>query len=103
MGHATTRPDTPVNESATADTLSTKATKSLDRMRARALKADEARTDAAHKARAAQVVTAATEAATANRQAAEAWDVLATHAATHADACRHGAELADRTQHRWAR
>ena len=95
MGHATTRPDTPVNQSATADTLSTKATKSLDRMRARALKADDAR--------AAQVVTAATEAATANRHAAEAWDALATHAATHADACRHGAELADRTRHRWAR
>ena len=103
MGHATTRPDTPVNQSATADTLSTKATKSLDRMRARALKADDARTDAAHNARAAQVVTAATEAATANRHAAEAWDALATHAATHADACRHGAELADRTRHRWAR
>ena len=63
MGHATTRPDTPVNESATAGTLSTKATKSLDRMRARARKADDARTDA----------------------------------------CRHGADLADRTRHRWAR
>ena len=65
-------------------------------MRARARKADDART-----ARAAQVVTAATEAVTANRHAAEAWDVLATHAATHADACRHGAALDDRTRRRW--
>ena len=46
---------------------------------------------------------AATDAATANRAAAEAWDTVATHAATHADQCRHGAELADRTRHRWAR
>ena len=37
------------------------------------------------------------------RRAAEAWDTVATHAATHADQCRHGAELADRTRHRWAR
>ena len=57
-------------------------------MRARIVKADEARTDAAHKARAAQVVAVATEAATANRTAAEAWDALATHAATQADQCR---------------
>ena len=54
-------------------------------------------------ARAAQVVTAATEAATANRAAAEAWDALATQAAAHADQYRRGAELADRTRHRWAR
>ena len=72
-------------------------------MRARAAKADEARTETAHKARAAQVVAAATTAATVNREAAEAWDALATQAATQADQCRHGAELADRTRHRWAR
>ena len=90
------------NDIATAGTLSTKASKALDTMRARAVKADEARTDAAHHARAAQVVAAATEAATANRAAAEAWDALATQAATQADQYRHGAELADRTRHRWA-
>ena len=50
-----------------------------------------------------QCSQAATTAATANREAAEAWDALATHAAKHADVCRHGAELADRTRHRWAR
>ena len=61
------------NEITSAATLSTKASKALDRMRARAVKADEAR--------AAQVVAAATEAATANHAAAEAWDALATHAA----------------------
>ena len=90
-------------ETAAAGTLSTKAGIALDRMRARAVKADEARTEAAHHARAAQVVAAATEAATANRTAAEAWDALATQATTHADQCRHGAELADRTRRRWAR
>ena len=62
-----------------------KARKTLDRMCARAVKADEARTVAAHHARAAQVVAAATE------------------AANQADQCRRGAELADRTRHRWAR
>ena len=67
-------------------------------MRARIVKADEARTDAAHEARAAQVAEAATEATTANREAAEAWDALATHAAKQAGECRHGAELADRTR-----
>ena len=56
-------------------------------MRARAVKADETRT----------------EAATANCAAAEAWDALPTHAATHAADCRHGAELAERTRRRWAR
>ena len=56
-----------------------KARKTLDRMRARAVKADEART------------------------AAEAWDAVATEAANQADQCRCGAELADRTRHRWAR
>ena len=83
------------NEITDAGTLSAKANKALDTMRAR--------TEAAHHARAAQVVAAATEAATANRAAAEAWDALATQAATQADQCRHGAELADRTRHRWAR
>ena len=62
-----------------------------------------ARTDAAHEARAAQVAEAATEAATDNREAAEAWDALATHAAKHAGACRHGAALAERTRRRWPR
>ena len=38
----------------------------------------------------------------ANREAAEAWDALATHAAKQSAACRHGAELADRTSRRWA-
>ena len=80
-----------------------KAIKSLDTMRARIEKADAARTDAAHHARAAEVATAATEAATANRHAAEAWDALATHATAHAATCRHGAELAERTRRRWAR
>ena len=74
-----------MNDMATVGTLSTKASKALDTMRA------------------AQVVAAATEAATANRAAAEAWDALATQAATQADQCRHGAELTDRTRHRWAR
>ena len=63
----------------TADTLSTKATKALDTMRARIVKADAART------------------------AAEAWDALATYAARHAADARHGAELAQRTRRRWAR
>ena len=80
-------------EIADAGTLSTKAGKALDRMRARAVKADGAR--------AAQVVAAATEAA--NRAAADAWDAVATQAAAHADQYRHRAELADRTRHRWAR
>ena len=80
-------------EIADAGTRSTKAGKALDRMHARAVKADEARTEAAHHARAAQVVTAA----------ADAWDTLATQAAAHADQYRRGAELADRTRHRWAR
>ena len=90
-------------EIADAGTLTTKADKALDRMRARAVKADEARTEGAHHARAAQVVTAATEAAIANRAAADAWDALATQAADQADQCRRGVELANRTRHRWAR
>ena len=90
------------NDITKATALSTKASKTLDTMRARIVKADEARTEAAHHARAAQVNTAAIEAATANRDAAEAWDALATHAANQAGECRHGAELADRTRRRWA-
>ena len=82
------------NDITQATALSTKASKTLDTMRARIVKADEAR--------AAQVNTAATEAATANREAAEAWDALATHATNQAGECRHGAELADRTRRRWA-
>ena len=80
---------------ADAAARSAKARKTLDTMRARIVKADEARTDAAHHSRAAQVAEAAT--------AAEAWDTLATQAAQQADQCRHGAALADRTRHRWAR
>ena len=91
------------NDITTAATRSTKATKALDTMRARIVKADEARTDAAHAARASQVAEAATEVVTANRDAAEAWDALATHAAKGAAECRHSAELADRTRRRWAR
>ena len=75
-----------LNAITTAGTLNTKASKALDTMRARIVKADEART----------------EAATANRGAAEAWDALATHAAKQSAVCRHGAELADRTRRRWA-
>ena len=37
-----------------------------------------------------------------DREAAEAWDALATHAGKQASVCRHGAELADRTRRRWA-
>ena len=91
------------NEITDAAARSAKATKTLDTMRARIVKADETRTEAAHHARATMVVQAATEAATTNREAAEAWDALATHAATHAGECRHGAELAERTRRRWAR
>ena len=91
------------SEIATAGKLSTKASKALDTMRARIVKADEAHAEAAHQSRAAMVVQAATTAATVNREAAEAWDALATYAAGQADACRHGAALADRTRHRWAR
>ena len=87
------------NEITDAAARSAKATKSLDTMRARIVKADEARTETAHHARAAQVA----QAATANRDAAEAWDALATQAAKHAADCRHGAALAERTRHRWAR
>ena len=91
------------NDITTAGTLNTKATKALDTMRARIVKADEARTEAAHEARAVQVAEAATAAVTASRAAAEAWEARAGHAATHAAECRHGADLAERTRRRWAR
>ena len=65
-------------------------------------RADEARSDAAHQARAAHVADAAQIAATDNLAAADAWDVLASHATKHAIACRRGAALADRTRRRWA-
>ena len=87
----------------TQSTLSTKASKALETMRGLAVKADEARTEAAHKTRAEKVVEAAKVAAIANSKAAQAWDELATHAAHQADLCRHGAELADRTRRRWER
>ena len=86
-----------------AHALSTRASKSLDAMRAQIARADEARSDAAHQARAAHVVDAARRAVTDNRAAVEAWDALVTRAATQASDCRRGAALADRTRHRWAR
>ena len=86
------------NEVTDAAARSAKASKTLDTMRARIVKADEARTEAAHQTRAAHVK----EAATASREAAEAWDALATHATKEAGKCRHGAELAERTRRRWA-
>ena len=61
-----------INDITTAATLNIKAIKALDLIRALIVKADEAR--------AVQVAEAATEAATANRAAAEAWDALPTHA-----------------------
>ena len=67
------------NDITDAAARTAKARKTLDRMRACAVKADEART------------------------AADAWDALAAQAADQADQCRRGAELADRTRHRWAR
>ena len=90
------------NEITDAAARSAKASNTLDTMRARIVKADAARTEAAHQARAVQVKEAAIEATTASREAAEAWDALATHAAKHAAECRHGAELAERTRRRWA-
>ena len=90
-------------ETKTAQQLSARAAKSLDAMRAAIARADEARSDAAHQTRATNVVDVATNAAAAHRVAAEAWDALATRAATQASDCRRGAALADRTRHRWAR
>ena len=66
------------NDITTAGTLNTKATKALDTMRARIVKADEARTEAAHEA---------------------AHEARAVQVAE----CRHGADLAERTHRRWAR
>ena len=86
-----------------AKARSTRASKSLDAMRATIARADEARSDAAHQARAAHVVDAARGAVTENRAAVEAWDALATRAATQASDCRRGAALSDRTRDRWAR
>ena len=53
--------------------------------------------------RASKSLDAARRAVTDHRAAAEAWDALATHAATQASDYRRGAALADRTRHRWAR
>ena len=89
-------------ETTAAEKLSTRAAKSLAAMRAAMTRADEARSDAAHQARAAHVADAAQTAATDHLAAADAWDVLARHAATHARADRRGAALADRTRRRWA-
>ena len=90
-------------KSKTAQQLSTRAAKSLDAMRAAITRADAARSDAAHQARAAHVVHAAQTATTDHLAAADAWDALATRAVTQASDCRRGAALADRTRHRWAR
>ena len=90
-------------ETTAAEQLSTRAAKRLDAMRAATTRADAARSDAAHQARAAKVVDVATTAAVAHRVAAEAWDAVAIHAAHQASDCRRGAALADRTRHRWAR
>ena len=91
------------DELTTAAALRAKAMKALDTMRARIVKADEARTEAARQTRAAQVAQAATEATTANTQATEAWDAVATYTAKQAAEYRHGADLAERTRRRWAR
>ena len=87
-------------ETNAAEKLSTRAAKSLNAMRAAITRADEARSDAAHQARAVNVVDAAQTAATDHL--ADAWDALARHATTQARACRRGAALADRTRRRWA-
>ena len=72
------------NELTHASTLATKASKSLETMRSRAARANEARTDTAYKTQAKKVVEAAKETAAANTEAAKAWDELATHAALDA-------------------
>ena len=87
----------------TVGTLSAQASKSLAAIQAHITRADAARSNAVHEARAAKVVDAATNAANANRAAATAWEALATHAAKQALNCRRGAEVADRTRNRWAR
>ena len=86
-----------------AEKLSARAAKRIDAMRALIARADEARSDAAHQARAARVADAAQIAATDNLAAADALDVLASHATKQALACRRWAEVADRTRNRWAR
>ena len=88
-------------ETNAAEKLSTRAAKSLNAMRAAITRADEARSDAAHQARAAQVVDAAQTAATDHLAAADAWDALARHATTQARGGRRGAALVDRTRRRW--
>ena len=68
-------------------------------MRARAARADEARSEyRATKRELRRLLRPQKGAAAANREAAKAWDELATHAAEQADLCRHGAELAGRTR-----
>ena len=89
-------------ETKAAQQLSTRAAKSLDAMRVAIARADEARSDAAHQARAAHVADAAQNAASDHLAAANAWDALSRHATTQALACRRGAALADRTRRRWA-
>ena len=83
-----------------AKQLGARAAQRLDAMRAAIVRADEARSDAAHQARAAQVADAAQTAATDHLAAADAWDALARHATTQARACRRGAARADRTRRR---
>ena len=87
MGHTTTLTTARLSR-ARLRTLAVLATRDVDGI---AHGADAAR-DTAHQARAAKV-----------HIAAEAWTAVATHAATQAIDCRRGAELADRTRHRWAR
>ena len=87
----------------TAESLSAQARKSLAAMQAHIPRADAARSDAVHQARAAKVVDAATTAAAANHAAATAWEALATLASKQALNCRRGAAVADRTRNRWAR
>ena len=89
-------------ETNAAEKLSTRAAKSLAAMRAAMTRADEARSDAAHQARAARVAEAAQTAATDHLAAADAWDALATPRGDTGDDCRRGAALADRTRRRWA-
>ena len=73
-------------ETTAAEQLTTRAAKSLDTMRAAITRADAARSDAAHQASAAHVTNAAQTAAINHLAAADAWDALATHAATQATA-----------------
>ena len=70
-------------ETNAAEKLSTRAAKSLAAMRAAMTRADEARSDAAHQARAARVAEAAQTAATVHLAAADAWDALANPTRRH--------------------